>query len=75
MRGFKSHRVQVDSMAERLRRVIRNHMGYARVSSNPTAVEGRLGKGLPGVEPGLRDSESLVITITLQARTASSSWI
>jgi hypothetical protein len=27
-----------DSMAEWLRRVIRNHMGYARVGSNPTAV-------------------------------------
>lgn len=26
-------------MAEWLRRVIRNHMGYARVGSNPTAVE------------------------------------
>ena len=25
-------------MAERLRRMIRNHMGYARVGSNPTAV-------------------------------------
>ena len=29
---------QCDSMAEWLRRVIRNHMGYARVGSNPTAV-------------------------------------
>ena len=31
-----------DSMAERLRRVIRNHMGYARVGSNPTAVVRRI---------------------------------
>ena len=26
-------------MAERLRRVIRNHMGFSRVGSNPTAVD------------------------------------
>ena len=30
--------VVCDSMAEWLRRVIRNHMGCARVGSNPTAV-------------------------------------
>ena len=31
--------IKCDSMAERLRRVIRNHMGFSRVGSNPTAVD------------------------------------
>ena len=37
---------------------------------NPTRYQLRhklIPKGLPGFEPGLRDSESLVITITPQA--------